>query len=53
MCIIDSETTEVIGDLKCNYISQIDLGKAIFEIVTKYMPNAVINIERNGVKRTA
>ena len=53
MCIIDSETTEVIGDLKCNYISQIDLGKAIFETVTKYMPNAVINIERNGVKRTA
>lgn len=53
ICIIDSETTEVIGDLKCNYISQIDLGKAIFEIVTKYMPNAVINIERNGGFGTA
>lgn len=46
--IIDSETTKVIGDFKCNYISQIDLSKVIYEIVTRYMPNAVINVERNG-----
>lgn len=46
--IIDSKTTEVIADFNCNYISIRDLANVIYELVTKYMPNAVVNIERNG-----
>ena len=46
--IIDSETTEVIATFNCNYISIVDLGKLIHDLVINYMPNAVINIERNG-----
>lgn len=46
--IIDSRTTKVIADFKCNYISQIELAKIIVEVVQKYMKNAVINVERNG-----
>lgn len=46
--IIDSKTTRVFADFKCNYISPIDLARLIYEIVTTMMPNAVINIERNG-----
>ena len=46
--IVDSRSTKVIGDFKCNYISQIDLSKVIYEIVTKHMTNAIINVERNG-----
>lgn len=48
LTIVDSETTEVIGDFKSNYISQIDLAKVLFETVTRFMPNAIINVERNG-----
>ena len=46
--IIDSKTTKVIADFKCNYISQIELAKIIVELTRKYMRNAVINVERNG-----
>lgn len=46
--IIDSKTTDVIADFNCNHISTPDLAKVIYELVTKYMPNAVVNIERNG-----
>lgn len=46
--IIDSKTTKVIADFKCNYISQIELAKIIVELTQKYMRNAVINVERNG-----
>lgn len=46
--IIDSETTEVIATFNCNYISITDLGKLIYELIVKYMPNCVVNIERNG-----
>lgn len=53
IAIIDSRTTKVIADFKCNYISQIELAKIIVEIVQKYMKNAIINVERNGVERTA
>ena len=34
--------------MNCNYISTVDLAKVIYELVTKYMNNAVVNIERNG-----
>lgn len=48
--IIDSKTTKVIADFKCNYISQIELAKIIVELTQKYMRNVVINVERNGVR---
>ncbi len=48
--IIDSVTTRVIASLNCNYMPADDLAEVIYEIATKYMPNAVINIERNGAK---
>lgn len=46
--IIDSKTTETLADFNCNYISPIDLAKLIYQLVTQYMPNAIVNIERNG-----
>ena len=46
--IVDSETTEVLATFNCNYIPIPDLAKVIYELVVKYMPNAVVNIERNG-----
>ena len=45
---IDSMTTKVMADFNCNYISIVDLTRVIYELVTKYMPNAIVNIERNG-----
>lgn len=46
--IVDSHTTRVIADFKNNSISPIDLARVIFQIVTRWYPNAVINVERNG-----
>lgn len=46
--IVDSKDTKVVGDLNCNYINQNDLAAVIFDLVSKYMPTAVVNIERNG-----
>lgn len=46
--VVDSSTTRVVADFNCNYISPFDLAKVIYELVSKYMPNAVVNIERNG-----
>lgn len=46
--IIDSKTTEVCATFNCNYISSPDLARLIYELVTEYMPNAIVNIERNG-----
>ena len=46
--IIDSETTKVIGTFNCNFIPTKDLAKIIYELVVKYFPNAIVNIERNG-----
>lgn len=46
--IIDSYTTEVLACLNSNSISPIDLARAIYEITTRWYPNAVINVERNG-----
>lgn len=46
--IIDSRTTNVMGTFNCNFIPTNDLAKIIYEIVVKYMPNAIVNIERNG-----
>lgn len=46
--VIDSHTTRVCANLHCNYMPSDDLAETIYEITTKYMNNAVINIERNG-----
>ena len=46
--IVDSKTTRVVADFNCNFISTPDLASVIYELVTKYMSNAVVNIERNG-----
>lgn len=46
--IIDSWTTKVTADFNCNWIPTLDLAAVIYEVVYKYMPNAVVNIERNG-----
>ena len=47
--IINAKTTEVIAALNCNYIPVDDLADVIYELVTKYMPNALVVIEKNGV----
>ena len=49
--VIDSRTTRVCATLNCNFIPADDLAQVIYELVTKYMPNAIINIERNGVRK--
>lgn len=46
--VIDSNTTKLFADFNCNYISTFDLAQVIYELVTQYMPNAVVNVERNG-----
>jgi len=46
--VVDSYTTRVAADMNCNYISTTDLARVIYELVTKYMNNAIVNIERNG-----
>lgn len=48
LTVVDSYSTKVAAEFNCNYISPNDLASVIYEIVTKYMPNAVVNIERNG-----
>lgn len=48
LTIIDSHSTRVAAEFNCNYISTKDFASLIYEIVTKYLPNAVVNIERNG-----
>lgn len=49
ICCVNSFTTKVFADLKCNYISTPELARVIYELVSIYMPNAVVNVERNGV----
>lgn len=47
--VIDSKTTRVGATLNCNYMPSDDLAQVLYELVTNYLPNAIINIERNGV----
>lgn len=46
--VVDSYTTRVTAELNSNFISTPELALIIYEIVSKWMPNAVVNIERNG-----
>ena len=47
--VIDSKTTRVTATLNCNFMPTDDLADVLYILVKQYMPNAVINIERNGV----
>ena len=49
LTFIDSRTTRVFAELRSNFISTIELARVIEYIVNNMMPNAIINIERNGV----
>ena len=46
--IIDSRTTKVCAAFNCNYIPSDDLAGIIYELATKYLPNIIVTIERNG-----
>lgn len=46
--IIDSQTTKVLATLNCNYIPHHELAQIVFELVTNYMKNAIVNVENNG-----
>lgn len=48
IAVIDSKTTKLFAEMNCNYIPPTDLAKVIYELVTTRMPNAVVNVERNG-----
>jgi len=47
--LVDSKTTRVFAEMRCNSMSLIDLARVIEYIVLNMTPNALINIERNGV----
>lgn len=46
--VVDSYSTRVTAELNSNFISTPELAMIIYEIVSKWLPNAVVNIERNG-----
>ena len=49
--VIDSKTTKYIAGIKCNYMSIPDTARVIIWMIRTMMPNAVVNIERNGVAK--
>lgn len=49
--VVDSRTTKVTATLNCNYIPSDDLADVLYQLVTKYLHNGIINIERNGVAK--
>lgn len=46
--VVDSYSTRVTAELNSNFISTPELAMILYEIVSKWLPNAVVNIERNG-----
>ena len=46
--VVDSRTTRVCAALNCNYMPADDLAQVIYELVTRHLPNAIINVELNG-----
>ena len=46
--VIDSRTTKVVATFNCNYIPTPDLAELLVTLVSTYMKNAIVNIERNG-----
>ena len=49
--VVDSYSTRVTAELNSNFISTPELALVLYNIVSKWMPNAVVNIERNGVAK--
>ena len=47
--VVDATTTEVCATLNCNYMPTEDLSMVIYELITKYLPNALVMIEKNGI----
>lgn len=47
--VTSAQTTKLVADFNCNYINPVDLAGVIFTLVTEYLPNSLITIERNGV----
>lgn len=48
--VIDSETTKVIATFKSNFITMPELADLIYQFVTNYAKNAIVNVENNGEK---
>lgn len=46
--VVDSKTTRVTATLNCNFLPSDDLADILYVLATKYMPNCVVNVERNG-----
>ena len=46
--VVDSYSTRVVAELNSNFISTPELAMVIHHIVSQWLPNAVVNIERNG-----
>lgn len=46
--VVDSYSTRVTAEMNCNYICTQDLAMVIYKLVSESMPNAVVNVERNG-----
>ncbi len=46
--VIDSTTTRAVANMHSNFIPADDLADVIYTLTVKYLPNAIINIERNG-----
>ena len=51
--VIDSETTKVIATLKSNFITMPELADVIYQFVTGYAKNSIVNVENNGEKLAA
>lgn len=47
--VLSALTSRVCATFECNYISTIEFASVIQEIIVRFMPRAVVNIERNGV----
>ena len=46
--ILDSSTTRAVANLHCNFITADDLADVLYTLATRYLPNCIINVERNG-----
>ena len=48
--VIDSQTTKVLATFKSNFITMPELADLIYQFVSTYARNAIVNIENNGEK---
>ena len=46
--VIDSQTTKVVATFKSNFITMPELADLLYQFVTNYAKNAILNIENNG-----